>query len=119
MYDSRIKRAIEEVVEFIRALAVTCDGHCDQLPCRTIISRLVRQTGPALLLRHPILLEVLAATSSEQLVEFLVDLALRSKCPVTYLSKPERRQLSGVGFSPREQLLLGRLRERIQNNSVA
>jgi hypothetical protein len=119
MYDSRIMRALEEVVEFIRALAVTCDGHCGQLPCRTIISRRVRQTGPALLLRHPILLEVLATTSSEQLVEFLVDLALSSKCPETYLSRPEIRQLSGLGFSPRQQLLLGRLRKRIKNNSVA
>ena len=78
----------------------------------------VQEAAPAFVQRWPVLLRLLAATSTEQVVDFLTDLAVRSKCPLAYLSADEETTLSLAGLSPYEQLLLGRLRERLEEDDA-
>jgi len=114
--ESELQRCLDEVVEFIRALPADCE-HCRDLSeCREVAARSIREAGPAFVQRWPILSTLLAATSSEQVFEFLIELAVKSKCPMAYLSPCESSQLSKEGFSSQEQLLIGRLLEHITNN---
>ena len=118
MVESDLQRCLDEVVRFIRTLPVDFD-HCRNLSeCREEATRSVREVAPAFIQRWPILLRLLAATSTEQVIEFLVDLAVRSKCHMAYFTPEERCSLSGAGLSSREQLLLGRLRERLADNET-
>ena len=116
MVESDIRRALDEVAEFVRALAVAGDNCLDFLDCRNKVTDFVVEAAPLLVERNPILLELLAATSAYQITDFLMELAVRSKCPLAYLSPAEKHSLHQSGLSSREQLLLGRLRERLRNS---
>jgi len=111
--DSDIQQALDELVEFIRALPVDYD---DLSMCQKVVTEKVRESAPAFVRRWPILFTLLAATSSEQVIDTLVDLAIRSKCSLMYLTPFENSRLSEAGLSSREQLLLGRLRERFKDD---
>lgn len=117
MAESELRQCLDEVVEFIRALPVDCHDCGDLAECQEAVSRSVREAAPPFIQRWPMLLRLLAATSTGQVIDFLVDLAVRSKCPMQYLSPGEKDLLSGAGLSSREQLLLGKLRERLKNNA--
>jgi len=114
--ESDIQRALDEVVEFIRALPVDSDDYDDLSMCQEVVTQKVRESAPAFVRRWPILFTLLAATSSEQVIDTLIDLAIRSKCSLIYLTPFERSRLSEAGLSSREQLLLGRLRERLKDD---
>ena len=118
MADSDLQRCLEEVVVLIRALPVDFDNCRDLSECIESATKSVQEAAPAFVQRWPVLLRLLAATSSDQVIPFLVDLAVRSRCPMAYLSPDENYQLSESGLSSREQLLLGRLRERVENNDA-
>ena len=113
-----IRQCLDAVVEFIRALPVDFDNCRDLSECKEIASKSVQEAGPSFLQGWPVLLRLLAATSSNQVIDFLVELAVRSRCPMAYLSADESYQLSESGLSSHEQLLLGRLRERVKNNDA-
>ncbi len=118
MAEPDIQRALNEMVEFIRALPLDCDDHDDLFECRKAVARKIREAAPAFVGRWPILMTLFAASTSEQVVDVLVDLALRSKCPMMYLTPLEKSRLSEAGLPPREQLLLGRLRERLKDEEA-
>ena len=118
MAESDIRRCLDEVVEFIRALPVDFENCRDLSECKEAASKSVQEAAPSFLERWPVLLRLLAATSSDQVIDFLVDLAVRSRCPMAYLSPDENHQLSEFGLSSREQLLLGRLRERLVDDDA-
>ena len=114
MADSDIQRALDDVVEFIRALH-TPGADDDLATCIEALTRSVKQTAPAFVRRWPILRTLLSATSDEQVFDFLVDLAITAKCRSVYLTPEEQAQLEEIGLSSSEQLLLGRLRQRIRD----
>ena len=118
MAESDIQRCLDEVVEFIRTLPVDFD-HCRDLSeCREAATRSLREAAPPFVRRWTVLFRLLAATSSEQVIDFLADLAIKSKCPLAYLSVDENSRLSVAGLSPHEQLLLGMLRERFEEHDA-
>jgi hypothetical protein len=63
-------------------------------------------------------MSLLAATFTERVIDFLLDLAVKSRCQLTYLSTDETHQLSWAGLSSREQVLLGILRNRFYDSSA-
>ena len=118
MAESDLQRCLDEVVELIRALPGDFN-HCrDLAECRELATRSLRHAAPPFVQRWPILLKMLAATSTEQAIDFLVELAIKSRCPMAYLSADEKHRLNEAGLSTREQLLLGRLRERLNHNDL-
>ena len=119
MVESNIRRALDEVVEFIRALPIPGDCCDDLLVCRNSITAQVREAVPALVGRHPILLVLMAETSIDPLTDWLVDLAVRSKCAREILSSAEEHRLRQLGLSPHGELLLRRLRERLKNDEAS
>jgi len=116
--ESDLQRCLDEVVEFIRALPVDLDQCRDLWQCREVATRSVQEAAPAFVKRWPVLFRLLAATSSEQVIDFLVDLVIKSKCPLAYLSVDEQNQLTEAGLSSREQLLVARLRERSEDHDA-
>ncbi len=114
MAESDIQRALDEVVEFIRALPAP--GADDDLAaCIEALTRSVNETAPAFVRRWPILITLFAATSEEQAIEVLVDLAISAKCRLANLTPAEQAQLSEMGLSSSEQLLLARLLQRLRD----
>ena len=118
MAESNLQRCLDDVVEFIRALPVDLDQCRDLSQCREVVTRSVQEAAPAFVQRWPVLFSLLAATSIEPVIDFLVDLAIRAKCPLVHLSVDEQNQLVEEGLSSHEQILLGRLRERLTNNDT-
>jgi len=108
-----ILRALDDVVEFISALPLYCDDNPDLF--EEVITRKVKEAAPTLVQRWPVLLTLLAAKSTEEVIETIADLAVRAKCSMMYLTLIEKSRLSEAGLSLPEQLLLGRLRERLKN----
>jgi len=114
--ESDIQLALDEVVEFIRALPGNSDDSDDLSECQEAVKRSVREAAPAFVRRWPILWTLFAARTCEQVIDVLVDLAIKSKCPMLYLTPLEKSRLTEAGLSSREQLLLGRLRERLKDD---
>ena len=118
MAESDIRQFLDEVVKFIRELPVDFENCRNLSECRQAAARSVRAAAPDLVQRLPLLLSVLAATYIEQVINFLVELAVRSKCPIAYLTPEETCRLNEAGFSSREQILIGRLRDRLTDNDT-
>ena len=118
MAESDLRRCLDEMVEFIRTLPVDFD-HCRDLSeWWEAVTRSVWEAAPPFIQRWPVLVCLLAAASSEQVIDFLVDLAIKSKCPLAYLSADDQNQLTEAGLSSNEQLLLARLRERFEDHDA-
>lgn len=115
MDESDIQRALDEVVEFIRALPGNFDDCDDLSECQEAVDRSVKEAAPAFVQGWPILSTLFAARTFEQVIDVLVELAIRSKCPMMYLTPLENSRLTKAGLSFREQLLLRRLRERLND----
>ena len=119
MAESDIQRALDEVVEFIRALPIPGDCCDDLLVCRNALTPFVREAVPGLVRKYPILLVLFAATSTDQLSDCLVDLAVRTRCGMEILSSDEEHRLRQLGLSPHGELLLRRLRERLKYDDAS
>ena len=118
MAESNLQRCLDDVVEFIRALPVDLDQCRDLSQCREVVTRSVQEAAPAFVQKWPVLFSLLAASSIKPVIGFLIDLAIKAKCPLVYLSVDEQNQLVDAGLSSREQILLGRLRERLTNDDT-
>ncbi len=114
-----LNKSLYEMVEFIHALPLDCNGHADLFECRDAVTRKLREAAPTFAGPWPILMTLFAVRTCEQVIDVLVDLVLRAKCPMWYLTPQEKSRLREVGLSSGEQLLLGRLRERLKNKVVA
>ena len=114
-----LNESLYEMVEFIHALPLDCNGHADLFECRYAVTRKVREAAPAFAGPWPILMTLFSVRTCERVIDVLVDLVLRAKCPMWYLTPQEQSRLREAGLSSGEQLLLGRLRERLKNKVVA
>ena len=93
MAEPDIRRCLDAVVELIRALPGDFDNCRDLSECKELATKSVQEAAPSFLQQWPVLLRLLAATSTDQVIDFLVELAVRSRCPMAYLSPDESYQL--------------------------
>ncbi len=113
-----LNEALIEMMESIHSIPMDCNGHTDLFECRNVVNGKVRDAAPAFVASWAILKILFSARACEQVIDALVDLALKAKCPMMYLTRLERSRLSEAGLSPREQLILGRLRERLKDEEA-